>query len=149
MRRFLVAGDSMLPALRPGDVVLCRVAGGRIHRGELVVFPHPRRPGMTLVKRVIGLPGESITIDFGEVTIDGRRGLDRWGTGFTLPEGGWEPGAGEAFVLSDNRPATRDDSRHFGPVPIRDLRRVWWRVRIGDRGTTEADPSPPGDADEA
>jgi signal peptidase I len=143
MRRFLVAGDSMRPALSPGDVVFCRVPGGRVERGDLVVFPHPRRTGFTLVKRVLGLPGESVNLDFGEVLIEGRRGLDRWGIGFTLPEGAWRLGAGEAFVLSDNRTATRDDSRHFGPVPIRDLRRVWWRVRIGPRDEAENGPPPP------
>jgi signal peptidase I len=130
MRRFRVAGDSMLPALTPGDILLCRRPGLRVERGDFVVFPYPRRPDFQLVKRVVGLGGETVRIDWGEVLIDGRP-LDRWGRGSTYPDGVWTIPEEEVFVLSDNRLATRDDSRHFGPVPVADLARVWWRVRIG------------------
>jgi type IV secretory pathway protease TraF len=68
------------------------------------------------VKRVLGLPGEQLTIDFGQVVIDGHHGLDRWGMSETFPEGSWLIPDGQIFVLSDNRGATVDDSRTFGPI---------------------------------
>jgi signal peptidase I len=89
-----------------------------------VVFVHPDRPETWLVKRVIGLPGERVTIDFGEVLIDAQPGLDRWAKGPTSPDGEWHIGEDSVFVLSDNRPATRADSRTLGPVAVTSLLRV-------------------------
>jgi type IV secretory pathway protease TraF len=89
---------------------------------------------MTLVKRVVGLPGEKVAIDFGEVIIDGRDGVDLWGTGTTFPEGEWHLGPKEWFLLSDNRSATVDDSRGFGPVTLGGPPTMFWRMRLrGDR----------------
>ncbi|HEY7704975.1 MAG TPA: signal peptidase I [Acidimicrobiia bacterium] len=113
--RFEVADHSMEPALQPGDMI---EAGPviEIERGDIVIFPHPRYPDMMMVKRVVGLPGESIALDTGEVVIDGVAGIDLWGHGLTLPDGEWELNDREVFVLSDNRESTRDDSRNFGGV---------------------------------
>ena len=86
-------------------------------RGEVVAIPHPRREDFWLVKRVIGLPGEVVTVDFGQVLIDGMPATDPWGRGSTMPEGVWRLDDGDLFVLSDNRLATQDDSRSFGPIP--------------------------------
>jgi type IV secretory pathway protease TraF len=88
---------------------------------------------MWLVKRVIGLPGEEVVVDFGEVIIDGRSGVDQWGAGqVTFPEGRWKLGTDEVLVLSDNRPATVDDGRSFGPVPMSGMLRVIWpRMKPG------------------
>ena len=82
---------------------------------------------MWLVKRIVGLPGEEVVVDFGEVSIDGRSGVDLWGVAQeTFPEGRWRVGPGEVLVLSDNRPATADDGRTFGPVPISGMMKVIW-----------------------
>ncbi|MEX0946391.1 MAG: S26 family signal peptidase, partial [Acidimicrobiia bacterium] len=86
-------------------------------------------------KRVIGLPGETVAIEMGEVAVDGRQDIDRWGVGFTYPDGEWVTLDDHVFVLSDNRKTTRDDSRNFGPIPERVLRRVRWRLRRGRRDT--------------
>jgi signal peptidase I len=130
MRLLIVAGESMAPAVRDGDVFMVGQAG-KVRRGDIVVFPHPRLTGMTLIKRVIGLPGETVAIEMGEVSVDGRQDIDRWGVGFTYPDGEWVTLDHHVFVLSDNRKATRDDSRNFGPIPERVLRRVRWRLRRG------------------
>ena len=121
----------MEPFLTPGRRIVCWALPANPSRGSVVVFPHPRHPEMWLVKRVIGLPGEQVVIDFGEVLIDGRPGLDRWGSNIdTFPEGRWQLGGDEALLLSDNRRATADDGRTFGPVPISVmLRMVWPRVK--------------------
>lgn len=52
MRRFQVVEESMLPALRPGDVVL-GVRDPEPHFGSLVVLPHPGKPDMWLIKRLV------------------------------------------------------------------------------------------------
>ena len=57
--RLEVVGDSMLPTLRPGDRLLARPRR-RIHPGELVAVPDPRRPDRLLVKRVEGIIGEEV-----------------------------------------------------------------------------------------
>jgi signal peptidase I len=132
MRRFRVDDHSMEPGLLPGDTILCRKVKGSVDRGTMVVFTHPKS-ALTLVKRVVGLPGETVTIDFGDVLIDGDTGLDVWGTGSTFPEGEWVMSEDDVFVLSDNRTATHDDSRSFGAVPLKGMRAVIWHVQIGHR----------------
>ena len=125
----------MAPALRDGAVVCCRRPGPPFGRGDFVVFSHPIRGDMRMIKRVIGLPGETIVIDTGTILINGRADQDRWGVGLTSTDGEWTLDTDQIFVLSDNRSATRDDSRSFGPVNAYTSRRVWWVVRIGsDRG---------------
>lgn len=91
---------------------------------------------MWLIKRVIGLPGELVEIDFGEVVIDGRRGVDRWGSKLeTFPEGKWQLADGQVLVLSDNRSATADDGRTFGPMSTNGMLKIVWprlsRVPLG------------------
>jgi len=117
----------MEPSLVPGQGILCGRLGTRPPRGSIVVFPHPRRPEMWLVKRIVGLPGEDVVVDFGEVVVDERSGVDLWGAGQeTFPEGRWPVGPGEVLVLSDNRLATADDGRTFGPVPMKGMLKVIW-----------------------
>lgn len=57
IRRFVVAEESMLPTLRPGDALVA-MRTMRIRRGEIRVFEHPTRPDFWLVKRVGHVRGE-------------------------------------------------------------------------------------------
>lgn len=77
-----------------------------------------------MVKRVVGMGGETISIETGDVLIDGNTGLDHWATGLSAPDGRWEVPPGKVFVLSDQRPLTRDDSRTFGPISVSCLYRM-------------------------
>lgn len=126
LRSFVVSGDSMKPALGDGN----RFLGWRsrpprpLRRGAIVAFVHPHRPGFWLVKRVVGLSGEVISLDMGEVLINGRAGLDRWGVGWSMPDGEWTIPPDKLFVLSDQRSLTRDDSRRFGPIAAANLYRM-------------------------
>ena len=126
LRSFVVSGSSMSPALEDGDRFLGRrmAAGRSPARGSVVAFPHPRRSGFWLVKRVIGLSGEMITIETGEVAVNGKTRLDRWGRGASAPDGEWTVPEGTVFVLSDQRHLTRDDSRSFGPASSDNLYRM-------------------------
>jgi signal peptidase I len=116
LRRYAIAEHSMRPALRAGDWVLARRLSGPPQRGDIVVFGHPGRSDFELVKRVVGLPGEHVGIDTGEVRVDGRA-ADTWATGPTLPDGSWRLGPDEVFVLGDNRAMSSADSRTLGPIP--------------------------------
>lgn len=118
----------MAPVLLPGDRLLARRARA-LRRGDLVVFEHPSRSGFHLVKRVIGLPGETVIIDTGVVRIGGDVLAEPWVSQPTPGDGRWPIAHDQAFVLSDNRAATRADGRTFGPIPLRHLARVEMRYR--------------------
>ncbi len=100
-------------------------------RGDIVVFNPPVRSNKPYIKRVIGLPGETVSVQDGSVYIDGQRlsepyiagavtscGAERQCDPVTVPEG-------EVFVLGDNR-ANSSDSRSFGPVDVdRIIGKAW------------------------
>jgi nickel-type superoxide dismutase maturation protease len=67
--RVEVAGESMSPALEPGDWCVA-TAGGRIKVGDVVVLEPPDRPGVEVVKRVTGGPGDE-GLGFGEWFVEG------------------------------------------------------------------------------
>ena len=59
----------MRPALEPGDWVIATV-GGHLRRGDVVVLERPDRPGLEIVKRVAGAPGDA-GLGFGEWRVEG------------------------------------------------------------------------------
>jgi signal peptidase I len=118
--------QSMGPTLAVGDLILVDTvpAGTPFTRGEIVVFTAPGNfaGSAQLIKRIVGLPGETISIHDGRVFVNGTA-LDEpylaQGT-VTDPQGdqsGWTLGAADLFVLGDSR-ANSADSRSFGPVPV-------------------------------
>jgi len=97
-------------------------------RGDIVVFDPPIGGGndKPYIKRVIGLPGETVTFDGGSVLIDGQRLEEPYIEG-GITECPGRPGscetkvpAGEIYVLGDNRDNS-SDSRSFGPVDVDDI----------------------------
>ena len=117
LRRFRIVEDSMAPALDDGDWIIASRRTGAVQRGDVVIFDDPTGSGMTLVKRVIGLPGERVGIEGGRVTLDDAVLADRWANGATAPDGSWEIPADHVWVLADNR-RMGGDSRTRGPIPI-------------------------------
>lgn len=115
-----VTGPSMEPALHPGDLrwALRAWASHPPRRGEIWVVAGPDGPS---VKRVLGLPGETLTWRGPDLAIDGRRLDEPW---VVHPdrqgEGAWACGAGY-LVLGDNRPLSQD-GRAWGVLPIQALR---------------------------
>jgi signal peptidase I len=117
-----VEGTSMQPELLNHDRLFISKLIFRfekIQRGEIVVFHYPLDPSKSYIKRVIGLPGETIRIDQGQVFIDGhplrepyvpsRYRDTRSMPPLVIPKGMY-------FVMGDHR-SISSDSRDFGPVP--------------------------------
>lgn len=120
----LVTSGSMEPLLRKGDYTLVdhRVAlGGAWSRGDVIVFETPQAwegADETLVKRVIGLPGETVSLAEGRVLIDGVSLREDYLGEHPDPQrmAPVRLGSGEYFVMGDNR-NNSSDSRENGPVP--------------------------------
>ena len=104
-------------------------------RGEVVVFRSPRDPDRDFVKRVIGLPGDTVWIEKGTVHVKSNA---EHTSEYVLDEpyvtqrdhtdmAPVEVGPGTVFVLGDNR-GSSNDSRSWGPVPEENLiGRAWVR----------------------
>ena len=105
----------MEPLLAPGDYLITRLLspGRPPRRGDLVVY---RNGDRFLIKRVIGLPGDTIMIDGGVVIIDGTPFTEPWWSAATRPDGAWAVPPDSWFVLGDNRSDSASDSRSVGPV---------------------------------
>jgi signal peptidase I len=141
---FYIPSGSMEPTLHVGDRVLVNKLSYNfhaVHRGDIVVFdkpPNDTTPGVKdLIKRVIGLPGETISGQNGEVYINNHPLVEPW-----LPKGettqpfpATHIPPGDYFMMGDNR-GDSADSRLIGPIPKhlfigRAFLRVWPLSRIG------------------
>ena len=125
LRRYEIAEDSMEPQLSAGDYVIAQALVDTPVRGSIVIVPHPDVPHFDLAKRIIGLPGERVTLRNGQVHIDGAVLAEPWADGPVRPDGEWTLAAQEVFVLGDNRSVSAADSRTIGPVPLATIR---WKV---------------------
>ena len=119
---YAIEGESMSPTFHNGNRVILNGAYRfqSPHRGDVVVFDPPVRSTEPYIKRVIGLPGDHVVIENGEVTINGEPIDESYLHGVSttcfhsafcdivVPEG-------TVYVLGDNRPNS-SDSRLFGPV---------------------------------
>jgi len=125
---FYVKGASMEPNFYDKEYLIIDEISYRFQepqRGDIVVFRYPRDPEEYFIKRVIGLPGERVRIKDGAVYVynqtspDGIRLEERYLPAGTATYGLNEEltvlGAGQYYVLGDNRNASKD-SRSFGPV---------------------------------
>jgi len=114
-------GTAMKPTLNEGDRVFLGKQIDRIDRRDIVAFWYPDNPSQTFVKRVVGLPGETLRIDYrGQVFINGQPVEEPYlrpeGTRFprAMPDTFIKPHY--YFVMGDNRDAS-NDSRSWGLVP--------------------------------
>ncbi len=123
VQAFYIPSDSMYPTLKTDDRVLVNKLSYKlhdVHRGDIVVFSKPPKELSNikdLVKRVVGLPGETVEAHDNHVYVDRRRLPENY-----LPDGtvttDFEPVTipkGHVFVMGDNRTRS-EDSRVFGPV---------------------------------
>ena len=122
---FIVDGASMDPTFETGDYLIVDEISYRFktpERGSVLIFKYPMDPRKSFIKRVIGLPNETVVITNGELSITNTLNPD----GFVLDEpyvalnksdnSSYKLGPDEYFVLGDNRIGSAD-SRMWGPVP--------------------------------
>jgi len=125
---FIVSGSSMIPTFENGEYLIVDEISYRLgdpERFDVVVFRYPLNKKKFFIKRIIGLPNETIDVKNNKVTITNEESPN----GLEIPQpyvknpGGidarFELGEDEYFVMGDNRSAS-SDSRYWGAVP-RDL----------------------------
>jgi len=127
---YRVEGVSMQPTLRSGQCLVVDTFTHRwlhpLRRGDIILLRAPRISEREVIKRVIGLPDESVKISQGQVYINDRllnesyvssTGAYTWGTSIVSH--------GQYFVLGDNRNKSRD-SLSWGLVPAKNvIGRAW------------------------
>ena len=145
VQAFYIPSGSMEPTLQPGDRVLVRKVLYEPDRGDIIVFEDPEgRPGPDrglvggflhwlsegvgfarpehedFIKRVVGLPGETVEIRNGRLYVDGLRIPEPYleGREDTRDYGPEEVPKGELFVLGDNRLNSNDSRFGLGFVPV-------------------------------
>ncbi len=137
-----VVGRSMEPALYSGDVVLVSRFSRHlapVERFDIIEFDLADGTGKTSLKRVVGLPGETIQITGGQLLIDSQPvDMEEYEDILTVGGTAEEPltlGEDEFFVLGDN-PGSSQDSRFsaVGNIPQEHiLGRVWFRIAPTER----------------
>jgi signal peptidase I len=153
MEKNVLTGDRLLVnkfVFAPGRKPLTALLPERpIRRGDVLVFRYPEDPRRDFIKRVIGLPGETVEIRDKRVYVDGRSLVETYA--FHADDTVWpdDPSIAEThrrrdqmaplrvpdgayFVLGDNRDDS-GDSRYWGPVPAANVRGralfVYWSFR--------------------
>ena len=132
------SGDSMRPAVLDGDIVLVNrmiYDASKPKRGDIIVFkPNGNENARSYIKRIIGLPGETVQIVDGYVYIDGQKLDEHYGNEVMENPGiAEEPlvlGDDEYFVLGDNRNNSQDSRAANVGLIHRDelLGRAWVRI---------------------
>lgn len=118
---FDIPSEAMAPTLQPGDKVHVNLHFASLARGDIVIFhkpPNDYSPSITyLIKRIVGVPGETISASGGTVEINGQPLKEPWLPAgvvtdafgpVSIPSGDW-------YVLGDNR-SNSADSRVIGPI---------------------------------
>ncbi len=157
---YQVQQDSMERTVEPDQYVLVDKLTPRFDqysRGDIVVFDPP--PGWSedgqnipFIKRVIGLPGDTVEVRDGAVWVNGMKLAEPYvydgAPTIAYQETHWVVPAGDLFVMGDHRAVSRD-SRAFGPIPISSvIGRAWLRYwplgTVGILSTPTYGPVPSG-----
>jgi signal peptidase I len=121
--RVRVDGTSMLPTLENGEFVLVNKMSyriGEVDRGDIIVFHFPLNPEEELIKRVIGLPGDQVQVQDGQVYVNGQLLNEPYIAQSPSYTGVWTILEGQIFVLGDNR-NNSNDSKDWGLLPADNL----------------------------
>jgi len=159
VKPFRIPSASMVPSLQPGDFIFtnmnynCPSCLWDIKRGDVAVFVYPNNRTQYYIKRIVGVPGDEVSVNSGIVSVNGKElgevdtsENNSSSTYVTESIDGrvWEvrPGnnsqnatltvkPGHVFVLGDNR-SKSNDSRQFDQVPLADVvgraRQVWFSM---------------------
>ena len=136
---FKVEGKSMEPNFHQDQYILVNKLSYIIsqpERGDVVIVKFPGDPDKTkYIKRIIGLPGEKVTIKDGSVYINGEQLLEVYlPSGLqTAPDMEVTLASDEYFIVGDNRPNS-SDSRLWGPAPKKFLigKAIWYLFPFSD-----------------
>jgi signal peptidase I len=169
-RPYTVPTDSMVPAVRPGDKVMAqKISGSDVRRGDVVVFQDKLWGNEPLVKRVVGIGGDTVRCcdPQGRLLVNGKPVDETYlkGGAPSGKDGGSRASvesfstrvpAGELFLLGDNRSVSQDSRLHLadaegGAVPAGDVKArvdgiAWPTSRIGLLPRTSAFGVVPGGA---
>ncbi|NJC97086.1 MAG: signal peptidase I [Anaerolineales bacterium] len=118
--RVRVDGFSMNPTLQDGEYVLVSRMSYKFsepQRGDIIVFSFPIDQRQDLIKRVIGLPGETVRIQDNQVYINDAPLAEPYIAQDPRYNGEWTVGEGQLFVLGDNRNDSKD-SHQWGLLPV-------------------------------
>jgi signal peptidase I len=123
-----VEGTSMMPALTDQERIFInkftyRFGIGSIERGDMVVFWFPLDPSKSYIKRVIGLPGDTVEIDNGTVIVNRKPLVEPYVPEKYRDHQSRPPeriGPDQYFVLGDHR-SSSNDSRAWGTVPRKNI----------------------------
>ncbi|HMO48743.1 MAG TPA: signal peptidase I [Rubrivivax sp.] len=148
-----VESHSMAPALRDGVLALTLRLGHRAHlrRGDIVVA-ESRELGRRIVKRIVGLPGETVAFEAGQVHIDGQPLAEPYASRSVFSDLFHVP-PGHYLLLGDQRDASSDSRSWRQPyiaraaIVGRVVGRGWlppWRARQRDRAAEAHRPRGPG-----
>ncbi len=138
MQPHQVKGNSMYPTYHDKEYILTDKISYKLRlpeRGEVVILKSPKNPDIDFIKRVVGMPGETVEIKNGQVLVNNQvvsepyyqsktpvfpGGFIQEEQKVTVPENSY-------FVMGDNRPGS-SDSREFGFVPFENIvGRVFFR----------------------
>lgn len=127
-RPFQVNGQSMYPNFHDGEYVLTNLISLRVEplkRGDVIVFHAPPSPDKDFIKRIIGLPGDTVMVKNGDVYVNNQKldesaylssSVKTYGGAFLADGKTFTVPANNYFVLGDNREFS-SDSREWGLVP--------------------------------
>lgn len=127
----IVSGQSMKPTLNNGELLFGdkSFTVDDLKRGTIIVFKDPEDENSSLIKRIVGLPGETVEITSGRIHINGKPIQDpssKAGTSSTEPRKLGRPltlKENEFAVLGDNR-GNSFDSRDFGAINFSDIKYI-------------------------
>lgn len=130
-----MVGKSMSPNINDGDKLFLLKQIGELRRGDIVAFLLPEDQTKSYIKRIVGLPGETIAVKDGKVHIDGNQieepylspdyaSQDTMPGPVAIPQDNY-------FVMGDNR-NNSSDSRYWGPLPRKLIYgKFWYRYAEG------------------
>jgi signal peptidase I len=120
VQNYQISGPSMQNTLHDGQFVLVNKVAYLFHspgRGDVIVCHEPDDPGRDIIKRIIGLPGDKITVNGTDVWVNGVELNEPYiSQKFNPGAQSWTVPPNDYFVMGDNRPVSYD-SRYFGFVP--------------------------------
>lgn len=121
--RIRVDGTSMEPSLLNGEFIIVNKLAyklGSPSYGDVVIFRFPRNPNQEYIKRIIGLPGDTVHISDGSVYVNEQLITEPYISADPSYAGTWLVPEDNIFVLGDNR-NNSSDSHTWGPVPYENL----------------------------